>query len=1011
MVPSSSAVQVFWWTAAALLSSSAVQAVEEFPSHISLRAGVLHAPPFASVDKAEDGTYTYRGFQPDMLESLKVFAAQDNVTLELDLSPSPPQYGAALDLVANDCLEVNDDDNTEECSKFDLIVGDYYCNAERSMRVDFTPSWLRTTMSTLKFTDKIDLSQDLTTLTQAEQAKATVCVPDGTYLMKVVMAKHPGAEYIKCPSPEACLEALKAEECCLYADDELLLRYRAALDPSLEVTRESFNSQFLVWPMSNDLSPIVSKLFKKWVYAAVANATLDKLYYTYFQKELCPVGTAGENCELPCDPEHGTADARGVCVCESPRWTGDDCSIEIPENTNKIPPSLKIGAYCMLGANVAVIVGCAIWLYCYRNTTQVTYSQPFFLLLVLLGCLISSSTIIPLAQEDSPTDDTAVPACMMIPWLYSVGFSVTFGSLFAKILRVWLIFSQAAHRKSAGASSSYNRRNPVTFKETLSVIGAVLIVDVAILVAWTLIDPLAWKRTVIRVDNFNSPLESHGFCTSDSWMIFASIIGTLHLLLLGVACWLTYISRNIPTKFSEGKILSIAMFSNLQVVIVAVPVLLVLGADPQSAFFIRSCVIWLNDLVVVTLIFGNLMYNTHMRPAEKDSDDNVRAEIGRAVSLFQSQGGSNRKFSVAGNAASTYQKSEAPPSPSNSGPNASPQKQKQKTQPHKRCSLISSLSLGSAESYSMKGAGNKVTKTVSWGMAYYSEAGEEGSLAALSLVSESDSEEEDDEESQLKVDEESGSRRFSSQPIQGAPKRPPQRGRGSDDSDGDDSEVSIEIGDADPACVGRMKPHPVQGPPKMPPRLMSSVESLDCSFAEEPSTDPNDNEQSAAGNDVEDMSACKPETMAGLLTRISATFGGRSPATSEAEEPTRCKNQGAPRLPPRRGSLLCDDSETDHNTLPRESLAMENLSAMGCPESHHQHVVHPVGSLKNLLMRRSGIDISPGICQNDAKLHKAEEGLLSVGADTSEESADEMCISCHQKHGSSCHHKEEYVEA
>jgi ABC-type amino acid transport substrate-binding protein len=164
------------------------------------------------------------------------------------------------------------------------------------MRVDFTPAWLRTTMSTVKYIDKI--GQDFTTLTEASRAKATICVPDGTYLMTVVMEKFPDAEYNKCVSAEECYAALKAEKCVLYVDDELLLKYNAAMDPSLEVTREQFNTQYLVWPMRYDLPPAVSMLMKKWMYKAVANATLDDLYFSYFQKRLCPIGTAGENCEV-----------------------------------------------------------------------------------------------------------------------------------------------------------------------------------------------------------------------------------------------------------------------------------------------------------------------------------------------------------------------------------------------------------------------------------------------------------------------------------------------------------------------------------------------------------------------------------------------------------------------------------------------------------------------------------------------------------------------------------------
>ena len=142
----------------------------------------------------------------------------------------------------------------------------------------------------------------------------------------------------------------------------------------------------------------------------------------------------------------------------------------------------------------------------------------------------------------------------------------------------------AAQAQSGMANS---RRNRVTFKETLSVIAIVLVVDVVILAVWTGVDPLEWQRTVTAADQFGAPLESEGFCRSDHWEIFTGIIAALHLLLLAVACYMCYVARDIPTKFSEGKFLSIAMISNLQVFVVGVPILIILGPDPQTSFFVR----------------------------------------------------------------------------------------------------------------------------------------------------------------------------------------------------------------------------------------------------------------------------------------------------------------------------------------------------------------------------------------------------------------------------------------
>lgn len=162
-----------------------------------------------------------------------------------------------------------------------------------------------------------------------------------------------------------------------------------------------------------------------------------------------------------------------------------------------------------------------------------------------------------MVQEDE--GDGPVDACIAIPWLYSVGFSITFGTLFAKIYRVYGIFLRGR------TSVASTRRSSVSFQDTLLTIGKVLLLDVVILGLWTGLDPLHWQRYVIQQDQFGFTLESQGVCTSEDWKLFLGALVALHVALCIVACYMCYVSRNIPSRFSEHKYLTIAMVSNLQV--------------------------------------------------------------------------------------------------------------------------------------------------------------------------------------------------------------------------------------------------------------------------------------------------------------------------------------------------------------------------------------------------------------------------------------------------------------
>ncbi|CAB9519450.1 acid type B receptor subunit 2 [Seminavis robusta] len=614
---------------------------EQYPEEITLETGILISAPFAMLDERGN----IHGLMIDLMGSLQQFAKEDSVILTFQQSLVKATYFDALKLVdTTECEK-----NTTVCKdKKDLLVADYYGNPERHAQVDFTAPWARSSISAMKLKEAEPGAVEINTIAQADQLRAPVCLLSGAYNMDVARQKFPNLNYLECGGyPDFyndCIARLKKRECSLFVDDELLLRYHASNDPTLEVTNEQFNFLYLHWPMRYDLEPVVSFLLKKWVFHAIVNATLDQLYFQYLSPwgSLCTLGTAGKHCERPCDRQHGKANAFGDCVCKSIRWTGDDCSIEVPEDVNLIPRSLKAIAYVMVALNLLVIAICAAWLVWQRKSAQVRASQPCFLMLVLLGCMISSSTILAMAREDDvdasrtdDNDDIDTVQCMWIPWLYSVGFSVTFGTLFAKIRRVYVTFLQLSKENVVVSSSPTGRNSAVTWQETLLIIGMVLMVDVAILVAWTITDPLVWHREVIRSDQFGAPMESLGYCISDSWKAWGAAMGALHLSLLGVACYMSYRARDIPTMYQEGKFVSIAMISNLQIFVVGVPILIIVGNDPQTAFFVRSVIIWMNDLAVLVCIFGNLIYSTYTAPpVATGSTALIKDEVTKAVTVY-----------------------------------------------------------------------------------------------------------------------------------------------------------------------------------------------------------------------------------------------------------------------------------------------------------------------------------------------------------------------------------------
>ncbi|CAB9502374.1 acid type B receptor subunit 2 [Seminavis robusta] len=618
----------------ALASSSEVIAHTNLSSTINLRAAILTKTvplAFVSNESATRGDDDlsfpmFQGFQPDLLRAIQGVARDiHNVTLSFDITEAPPfAYDASFDLVTEDCNTTVNPQPLEDCNKYDFLVGDFYAFYPRSMRTTFTPSFLTTAAAAVKYIHRT--KRDITTLEEAQARQEPICLLSDSFYDVQTLKRYPDMRYRSCPHHAQCLEWLKAEECVLFVEDELQLRHLTVKDPELEVTREKFNENFVLWPMNARLDPHLQRFLVTLIYQAKELGILDSLYDKYFSVNFCPIGKSGPNCDQPCNPSHGISNRFGECVCDSTKWTGDDCSVQAEEDLHMLPTSLKAIAYCLVGINFLMAFCCAVWLAFQRKRAQVKIAQPHLLFLVLLGCVISTSTIIALAQEDE--GDGPVPACSVFPWLYSVGFSITFGALFGKIRRIYILTKAAAEMK----------RVVVSIKETALIVAAILAVDVAILTVWSAVDPLRWTRTVISEDKYGYALESAGQCESDHWVVFAAVIGSFHFLLLCTACYMCYLARHIPNRFTNGKMLAIAMVSNMQIFIVVIPILVILGSDPKTSFFVRAVSIWINDFIIVALLFGNLIYKVYLwdeevklrdklRCSRLDSNQTIQAEL------------------------------------------------------------------------------------------------------------------------------------------------------------------------------------------------------------------------------------------------------------------------------------------------------------------------------------------------------------------------------------------------
>ncbi|CAJ1935040.1 unnamed protein product [Cylindrotheca closterium] len=292
------------------------------------------------------------------------------------------------------------------------------------------------------------------------------------------------------------------------------------------------------------------------------------------------------------------------------------CTERPEEDYNTISEGLHIFGFAALGILLGLCACCLAWMISCRDLWVVRISQPLFLYIILFGTVVSSIAIPFLGFETeyrfvqdiasgeltsvvNPEIGTVDAACMAVPWLYGLGFAITFSAMFAKIQRVRLIYR-------AGVEM---RRKRVELKDVASIMVVIMTIEGAILLTWQLYDPHQWERVVLQEDE-GFTTESYGYCTSDSGNYFWMAIVAFHVVCLLYALVLAFQTKDINAEYAESGSLFLAVMFMFQTQVLVIPLVALVQDDSNVFFFIRCIAVLLQNFTVLLLLFVPKMYKT-----------------------------------------------------------------------------------------------------------------------------------------------------------------------------------------------------------------------------------------------------------------------------------------------------------------------------------------------------------------------------------------------------------------
>eukprot|EP00586_Coscinodiscus_wailesii_P021703 CAMPEP_0172519418 /NCGR_PEP_ID=MMETSP1066-20121228/291408_1 /TAXON_ID=671091 /ORGANISM="Coscinodiscus wailesii, Strain CCMP2513" /LENGTH=674 /DNA_ID=CAMNT_0013302005 /DNA_START=692 /DNA_END=2716 /DNA_ORIENTATION=- len=268
-----------------------------------------------------------------------------------------------------------------------------------------------------------------------------------------------------------------------------------------------------------------------------------------------------------------------------------------------------------------------LWTIIYRGTNVVKMSQPIFLIMICVGTFIMGCSIIFSTIDDSVASDRVCSIlCMVDVWFLVIGFSTIFSALFAKIWRINKIMNVTRFTRVV-----------VTVRDAMVPFVTFLTVNTIILLCWTFISPLEWKRVPVegKVDVYGRSTASYGRCDFSQSYIYAAILAVFNFTVLGIANYQAYCARNVSTDLSENKYITISMVCITQVFMLGLPILLLVEDKINVSYFCKVIIIFLATESTLLLIFvPKIMKQKQIKEKPEGTGQQVNTQM-RATRKYQ----------------------------------------------------------------------------------------------------------------------------------------------------------------------------------------------------------------------------------------------------------------------------------------------------------------------------------------------------------------------------------------
>ncbi|KAL1433867.1 hypothetical protein MTO96_012203 [Rhipicephalus appendiculatus] len=253
--------------------------------------------------------------------------------------------------------------------------------------------------------------------------------------------------------------------------------------------------------------------------------------------------------------------------------------------------------FCVLGiilASVFLVINIK-----FRNQRYIKMSSPYLNNLIIVGCILTYTSVILLGMDSGFTSVANFPyICAARAWVLMSGFTLAFGAMFSKTWRVHAIFTNIKLNKKV-----------IKDYKLFMVVGVFLMLDVIILTTWQILDPF------YREARRGQPVASQGnedvsvipemeFCQSHKMTIFLGSIYAYKGLLMAFGCFLAWETRHVSIPaLNDSKYVGMSVYNVVIMCTIGAAISFVLRDQQDAAFIIISVFIIFCSTTTLCLVF------------------------------------------------------------------------------------------------------------------------------------------------------------------------------------------------------------------------------------------------------------------------------------------------------------------------------------------------------------------------------------------------------------------------